>query len=338
MHYPKITVITPSYNQGRYLEGTILSVLGQNYPNLEYFVIDGGSTDHSTSIISYYEEELTYWVSERDKGQSDAINKGFKRATGDIITWLNSDDQFTPRTLHKVAEYFNKYPNLYVLHGKTILCGHNMDDKIKGCPVVDDLTPYYLAALPFPQPSSFFRREAVEKYGLLDANYHYGMDYDFFLRIALNHDFMAVEDIFSRYLLHEDSKSVALSQKFAKDYMRVFSKLLRSLDFTEPLREDLLKVGLYESGLDKYSITKNIDEDLIHKALLLNLKYRTTFLYEDLVIDEIRKIGKFIKKYDNSFLATDDEMNEIYWRTKFLNRFSLQVLRSFKRITKKYLA
>jgi glycosyltransferase involved in cell wall biosynthesis len=336
MQYPKITVITPSYNQAYYLEGTILSVLGQNYPNLEYFVIDGGSTDHSTSIISYYEDELSYWVSEKDKGQSDAINKGFKRATGDIVTWLNSDDQFTPRTLHKVAEYFNKNPNLYVVHGKTILWGDNMEDKIKGCPAVDDLSPYYLAALPFPQPSSFFRREAIEKYGLLDANHHYGMDYDFFLRIYLNHDFMAVEDIFSRYLLHEESKSVALSYKFAKDYMRVFSKLLRSFPFTEELRNDLLKANLYESGADFYQVSKNIDSHLLHKALLLNLKYRTTFLYEDLKVEEIRKIISFIKKFDKSFFSRDDEMNEIYWRTRFLGRFPLQVLRSFKRITKKY--
>ena len=93
MHYPKITVITPSYNQGRFLESTIRSVIYQNYPNLEYFVIDGGSTDQSVNIISYYTDDITFWVSEKDKGQSDAINKGFKRATGDIVTWLNSEDQ-----------------------------------------------------------------------------------------------------------------------------------------------------------------------------------------------------------------------------------------------------
>ena len=336
MHYPKITVITPSYNQGRYLEATILSVLNQNYPNLEYFVIDGGSTDHSESIISYYGEEIDFWVSEKDRGQSDAINKGFKRATGDIITWINSDDQLTPRALYKVAEYFTKYPHIYVLHGRTILFGDAINDSIKGCPLVDDLMPYYLAAIPFPQPSSFFRREAIEKYGLLDQNFHYGMDYDFFLRIALNHDFLAVDDIFSKYLLHDTSKSMAFSQKFVKDYTKIFSKLVRSLSNTETLKKQLIQAGLYENGKDAYQVSKTIDELLLKKALLLNLKYRLSFYYEDLAVSEIRKICTFIKSYDKTFLKEDAEVAAIYFRTRFLGRLPLQVLRSFRRLTSRH--
>ncbi len=338
MHYPKITVITPSYNQGRFIESTIRSVIYQNYPNLEFFVIDGGSTDQSVNIISYYTDDITFWVSEKDKGQSDAINKGFKRATGDIVTWLNSDDQFMPRTLHKIAEYFNKNPDIFVVHGKTILFGNNMTDKVKGCPIVDDLMPYYLAALPFPQPSAFFRREAITKYGILDQNFHYGMDYDFFLKMALNHDFLAVEDIFSKYLLHPNSKSVAFSEKFVTDYTKIFSKLLRSFDFTKQLRIELKKYDLYTEGNDSYQFTKDIDEKLIHQALLLNLKYRITFYYDDLKVDEIRKIMKFIKFYDRNFLETDAEIAAVYQRTRFLGRLPLQVLRSFKKITKRHLS
>src|SRR5690606_28750520 len=119
---PKISIITPSYNQSNFLEETILSVINQNYPNLEFFVIDGGSTDHSVEIIKQYENKIDFWVSEKDNGQSHAINKGFKRATGTIITWLNSDDVLTPGILHKIAEKFSQLPDdVGLIYGGTTL-------------------------------------------------------------------------------------------------------------------------------------------------------------------------------------------------------------------------
>jgi len=107
--HPKITVVTPSYNQGRFLEETIVSILDQKYPNLEYIIIDGGSQDNSVEVIRKYEKHLAYWVSEKDGGQYDAINKGFSRATGEVMAWLNSDDKYFPWTLHVVGELFGRF-------------------------------------------------------------------------------------------------------------------------------------------------------------------------------------------------------------------------------------
>ena len=109
MKYPKISIVTPSYNQGKYLEDTIISVLGQGYPNLEYLVIDGGSNDSSVDVIKKYESKLTYWISETDKGQADAINKGFSRCNGDILMWLNSDDVLMPNVLSYIAKKFLEF-------------------------------------------------------------------------------------------------------------------------------------------------------------------------------------------------------------------------------------
>jgi len=126
--YPKISVVTPSYNQAEFLERTILSVLNQNYPNLEYIIIDGGSTDGSVEIIKKYEKYLAYWVSEKDRGQAHALNKGFEKSTGDLIGWQNSDDIYLPGAFFKVAEAYKKKPNYDVYFGSVYFV--DRDDKI----------------------------------------------------------------------------------------------------------------------------------------------------------------------------------------------------------------
>lgn len=119
INLPKIHIVTPSYNQGEFLEDTILSVLGQNYPNLEYLIIDGGSTDNSVEIIKKYEDKLAYWVSEKDNGQSEAINKGFKIATGEILGWINSDDMYMPNILNTVSKLMNP-ENEKLIYGQCV--------------------------------------------------------------------------------------------------------------------------------------------------------------------------------------------------------------------------
>jgi glycosyltransferase involved in cell wall biosynthesis len=184
MQYPKISVVTPSYNQGQFLEETITSVIGQCYPNLEYIIMDGGSIDNSVEVIKKYEKHLSYWVSAKDGGQAAAINQGFARATGDILCWLNSDDTFLPGTLFHVAQQLNTEKPM-ILFGNTYYMteGH---PRARGT----DLNEYYphtnLAYCDYiTQPSSFWTRKTWEQTGRLDETYHYIFDWDWFIRAQI---------------------------------------------------------------------------------------------------------------------------------------------------------
>lgn len=184
--WPRITVVTPSLNQGVFLERALQSVLSQHYPNCEYFVFDAGSTDESIDILSRYDRKLTYWVSEPDRGQSDAISKGWNMATGDILAWLNSDDFYFPKAFEEAARVFQQNPNLMMLCGSVAL----VDEKEKLLHLKEPprLAPEMLlrwANLP-AQPGVFIRREVFERIGGPRLDLHYVMDWELWLRVLLN--------------------------------------------------------------------------------------------------------------------------------------------------------
>ena len=187
--YHKISVVIPSYNQGQYIEDTIRSVVAQDYPNVEIIVMDGGSTDNSVDVIKKYESSLTYWQSQKDNGQSAAINEGFKKATGEFVTWLNSDDIFLPGTLHCVNDYINKYPatkwflgNLFWMDkiGTIIRTGK-----------VESESRFWNKHFLFSNggPSAFMNRERLIELGLLREDFHYMMDTELWYRFLSNGDF-----------------------------------------------------------------------------------------------------------------------------------------------------
>jgi glycosyltransferase involved in cell wall biosynthesis len=182
VEWPRITIVTPSFNQGPYLEATIRSVLLQNYPNLEYIIIDGGSTDESVEIIRKYEQWLSYWVSEPDSGQADAINKGFAHATGDIYAWLNSDDIYKPCTLNLIGRYFTDHPECGMVYGE----GDFIDEAGNYLYPCKWIQPWVRKRFTWKdfifQPSTFWRREIWLRAGPLDPQYNWGLDWDWFLR------------------------------------------------------------------------------------------------------------------------------------------------------------
>jgi glycosyltransferase involved in cell wall biosynthesis len=186
---PRISIITPSYNQGRYLEQTIRSVLAQDYPNLEYIVIDGGSTDQSVEILKHYSSRIQYWISEPDGGQTMAINKGLRRCTGEIIGYLNSDDYYLPGALPAVARAFLRQPGADLIYGRCAFVDEHGEPKqehfgsITSFREILDLWGVWWAKRQLVQPEVFWTRRIMNRIGHFDENLTYAMDYDYWVRI-----------------------------------------------------------------------------------------------------------------------------------------------------------
>jgi glycosyltransferase involved in cell wall biosynthesis len=248
----KITVITPSFNQAQYLEATIQSILAQDYEDLEYIIIDGGSTDGSVEIIKKYEQHVSYWVSEQDNGQSEALNKGLKVATGEVITWINSDDILQPGALHIVKKTFFQYgQEVGLIYGGATL----FDTKRDLQTIYQTSSPCaeaFVAGMIFAQPASFFRKTALERVGLINEELHHGMDYDFFARLSLVTRFQFVPHIFAKYRLHNSSKTVAEFNLFIEDWKKVFINMCKNLGWHKELGM-LKSMGDYTKELIYYS-------------------------------------------------------------------------------------
>ena len=208
--WPKISIVTPSLNQGQFIEETIRSVLLQGYPDLEYILMDGGSKDDSLSIINKYDKWLAYWESKADRGQAHAINKGFHKSSGDIVAWINSDDFYLHGALCKAACWLCRGEGVFFIYG--------------GCEVVDEVghgVGYYMGKYYpdqdfraywnhyVPQPSAFFLRDILDEVGCLDETLNFVMDYDFWVRCSRRHVLFYTGEISAGFRLHSASKTVA---------------------------------------------------------------------------------------------------------------------------------
>jgi len=214
---PLISIITPSYNQGKYLEETIQSVLNQNYSPIEYIIIDGGSTDNSIDIIKKYEKFLSYWVSEPDKGQADAIVKGFNRAKGEIIGYLNSDDYLMPNCLEVVGTIFSKELNVEFVIGRSLVIDHQSKPKYIWIPPFINYWTMLMAGCLFHQPASFWRKRAYDEVGGINPNFSFALDYDLFIKLAKRKHPKVINYILAAFREHPQSKTINLQNVCQKE-------------------------------------------------------------------------------------------------------------------------
>ncbi len=223
---PKITLITPSFNQGLFIEKTIKSVLEQGYPDLEHIVIDGGSTDQTLGILRAYEQQLT-WLSEPDRGQTHAINKGLRLATGEVIGYVNSDDILLPGSLLKVGQFFCDHPQASWLTGKCRMIDQNDEEVRKPITFYKNLwlqmrKSQMLAVMDYvSQPATFWRRQVIEDVGYFDERHNYAMDYDYWLRLRKRYKLWYLDDYLACFRVHPASKGGSSFEAQFEDDMQV---------------------------------------------------------------------------------------------------------------------
>ncbi|MCP4141863.1 MAG: glycosyltransferase [Chloroflexi bacterium] len=219
---PLVSIITPSFNQSAYIAATIESVLSQDYPNIEYIIVDGGSTDGSAEIIERYADKLAWWVSEKDEGHTDALNKGFARANGQILAWLNSDDTYEPGAIREAVAFLMENPEIGLVYGDCNFIDENGYEFGKFNAAQTDLKKLRRGYVHIPQQASFWRAEWWKKVAPLDESFYFAMDYDLWVRLAQIGEFRYLPGKnWANFRLHSDAKSIADDDRCWPDMMRV---------------------------------------------------------------------------------------------------------------------
>jgi glycosyltransferase involved in cell wall biosynthesis len=216
-----VSIVTPSYNQDRYIEKTIQSVLSQDYSQIEYMIVDGGSTDSTLNVIKKYEDRLAWWVSEKDKGQTDAINKGFVRARGDILAWINSDDTYEPGAVTAAVNYMQLHPEVGMVYGD---CSYIDEAGTVIGKFSASQTNYKLLRRGYthiPQQTMFFRADLWRQVGPLDASFYFAMDYDLWTRIAARTQIKYIPQLWANFRLHTSGKTILADDYCWPEMMRV---------------------------------------------------------------------------------------------------------------------
>ena len=229
-----VSIITPSYNQAKYLEQTITSVLEQSYPSIEYIVVDGKSKDNSIDIIKKYADKLAYWVSEKDKGQADAINKGFSRATGEIIAWLNSDDYYLPGAVQAAVKVFEENPDIVLVYGNMLAVnehGVTFNTMNYRQLTLKDLLCFNIIG----QPAVFMRRSALQQTSGLDATFHFLLDHLLWIQIAKQGKILHVNQTWAAARYHAEAKNVSKAAEFGREAFRILETIAQDKDLAKAL-------------------------------------------------------------------------------------------------------
>lgn len=313
--FSKISIITPSYNQGQFIEQTICSVLEQNYPNLEYIIMDGGSTDNTVEIIKKYERYITYWETGKDNGQSDAINKGFSRATGEVINWLNSDDYYQPNTLKIVGEAFAD-PTIQVFCGRSRVFGNGKNYISNGSDIYPGNIPKTIGWARIDQPETFFRHDALKEIGYLNESLHFTMDKEMWMRYLLKFGLSGIqksEDVLVNYRLHEASKTVSMQNGFNAETHNLYYTY--AMWFGLDRFSTILKENFNAKQYDLKGYERLIDENNAYHILNYYFLQQALINYAQ---SDYQHARDFIKGIDDSVLTQSDmeELRKIKRRMK----------------------
>ena len=291
---PKVSIITPSYNQGEYLEETILSVLNQTYENIEYIVIDGGSTDNSVDIIRKYVDKITYWCSEKDNGQADAINKGLKRATGDLVCWINSDDILYPHFVEKFVNHFVSHPNVDFLYGDVEQGTDLQHATFRKGEAIDYPTMLRTLRVPMPQQATMWRKEVMDKIGYLDPQWHVLLDREYFMRIAQHCVIEYLPGVVAFFRNHENAKSIAEWHKWMPELEKYYTTLFEDGKFPyQHLKKESMASMYWECYCIAIACNKQKEKKYyLKKILTLRLFWSIYKLFVKLLITLKHNLNK----------------------------------------------
>jgi glycosyltransferase involved in cell wall biosynthesis len=218
---PLVSIVTPSYNQAQYLGGTIQSVLDQDYPNIEYIIVDGGSTDGSVETIRRYSDRLAWWVSEKDHGQTDAINKGFARARGEILAWLNSDDTYERNAVREAVSFLRDQPEVGLVYGDANFIDENGLIVGRFPAAQTNYRRLRRGFVHIPQQSAFWRADLWRKVGPLDPSFFFAMDYDLWVRLAALAPVQYVPHLWASFRLHTEGKTITADDRCWPEMLKV---------------------------------------------------------------------------------------------------------------------
>jgi glycosyltransferase involved in cell wall biosynthesis len=287
MKYPKISIVTPSYNQSEYLEKTILSIIEQGYPNLQYIIIDGGSTDFSVDIIKKYEHHLSYWVSEKDNGQSHAINKGLEKASGEIFNWINSDDYLEPGALFEVAKCFNENPDRLAIGGYCRLFDEKKQTAIISRIGKSGNTEENIINFWMNQPSTFYKTEIIKGFGGVNESLHYCMDLELWFRFLSQYGISKLKytnHLLSHFRHHNSSKTESLTEKFILENNLLLSHICKELKLPTQLNDAFNIPENYYTPQKKWHVNAISKKQF---KVLLSKKYHHLF-WESKKYDALR--------------------------------------------------
>jgi glycosyltransferase involved in cell wall biosynthesis len=326
MYFPKISIVTPSFNQGHFIEETITSIINQDYPNLEYIIIDGGSTDNTIDIIKKYSSKISYWISEKDKGQTEAINKGLLKCSGEIFNWINSDDYLEPGALLKIAEEFNK--------GYVAVCGRSNIISFPANRVVMEADtrlynnlPKTIAWVKNHQPATFYKLDLLRSILPLSEMLHYTMDQELWIKFLLKYGqekIKVINEKLVNFRVHENSKTgldtdfayLGLPYLFFRDYNTIFYSI--SLQHSDERISTVIKSVFKETSKEVkgYSFPMpRLTDNIIPKVL----NYYLFRLLVDLYLKaDVKRCKMLLKATDISILEKEDKLRIINLKLRVL--------------------